>query len=199
MNWLDYLIIIILAFSAIRSFSRGFSREVIGLFAAVGALVLGMWFYGIAGLQVRPLFGTWLTSDRAANFIGFLLVFFAVLLLGAIVGLIVRRLISAVGLSFFDRLLGACFGLARGALIAIALLTAYIAFGPRSDVATAPAAVVHSQIAPYLLKASSVFVDAAPMELKRSFQDTYEEVRSEVRQIAESDTQNAKNENSVRK
>jgi membrane protein required for colicin V production len=107
-----------------------------------------------------------------------MLVVVAVLLAGAIVGAIVKRFVSAVGLSFFDRLLGACFGLARGALIAIALLTAYIAFGPRTDSKTAPAGVVHSLIAPYLLDASSIFVDVAPMELKRSFREVYDEVRS---------------------
>jgi len=151
---------------------RGFSREVIGLCAAVAALVLGMWFYGSASSLVRG----WISSDRAANFIGFLIVLFTVLLAGAIVGAIVKRFLSAVGLSFFDRLLGACFGLVRGALIAIALLTAYIAFGPRDDSKTAPAGVVHSEIAPYLLDASSLFVAIAPMELKRSFREVYDEV-----------------------
>ena len=173
MNWLDYLLIAVLAFSAIRSFMRGFSREVIGLCAAIAALVLGMWFYGTASSLVR----TWITSDRAANFIGFLIVVFTVLAAGALVGAIVKRFLSAVGLSFFDRLLGACFGLVRGALIAIALLTAYIAFGPQDASKTGPSGVVHSQIAPYLLSASSIFVDIAPMELKRSFREVYDEVR----------------------
>ena len=121
---------------------------------------------------------TWITSDRAANFIGFLIVVFTVLLAGALFGAIIKRFLSAVGLSFFDRLLGACFGLIRGALIAIALLTAYIAFGPQTGSKAAPSAVVHSQIAPYLLSASSIFVNIAPMELKRSFREVYDEVRS---------------------
>jgi membrane protein required for colicin V production len=174
MNWLDYLLIAVLAFSAIGSFMRGFSREIIGLCAAIAALVLGMWFYGTAGALVR----TWIASDRAANFIGFLLVVFAVLAAGAITGSVVKRFIGAVGLSFFDRLLGAGFGLLRGALIAIALLTAYIAFGPRTGTNAAPAGVIHSQIAPYLLRASGIFVDIAPMELKRSFREVYDGVRS---------------------
>jgi membrane protein required for colicin V production len=183
-NWLDYLLIAVLGGSAIRSFMRGFSREVIGLCAAVAALVLGMWFYGTASSLVR----TWITSDRTANFIGFLIVVVTVLLAGAILGSIVKRFLSAVGLSFFDRLLGACFGLARGALVAIALLTAYIAFGPRTGTNAAPAAVVHSQIAPYLLSASSIFVDIAPMELKRSFREVYDEVRLATRDAINKDS-----------
>jgi membrane protein required for colicin V production len=163
---------------------RGFSREVIGLCATIAALVLGMWFYGTAGNLVRSHIG----SDRAANFIGFLLVFFAVLIAGGIVGSIVKRFISAVGLSFFDRVLGAAFGLLRGALIAIALLTAYIAFGPRTRTDTAPSGVVNSQIAPYLLSASSIFVDIAPMELKRSFREVYGEVRDATKAAINKDS-----------
>lgn len=184
MNWLDYVLIAVLAGSAIRSFMRGFSREVIGLCAAIAALVLGMWFYGTAGAMIR----TWIGSDRAANFIGFLLVVFAVLIAGGIFGAIVKRFLSVVGLSFFDRLLGAGFGLARGALIAIALLTAFIAFGPRASTNTAPAGVVNSQIAPYLLRVSSIFTDIAPMELKRSFREVYDEVRSATEEAMNKDS-----------
>ena len=43
------------------------------------------------------------------------------------------RFLRTIGLSFFDRLLGAGFGLVRGLLIAIALLTAFMAFGPQVD------------------------------------------------------------------
>jgi len=163
---------------------RGFSREVIGLCAAIAALVLGMWFYGTAGNLVR----THLGSDRAANFVGFLMVFFAVLIAGGIVGAVVKRFISAVGLSFFDRLLGSAFGLLRGALIAIALLTAYIAFGPHTGTDTAPSGVVNSQIAPYLLGASGIFVDIAPMELKRSFREVYDQVRDATKTAMNKDS-----------
>ncbi len=176
MNWLDYVLMAILGFSVIQSFRRGFVREVISLIAAVAALVLGMWFYSEAAAFLR----NWISSARAANFVGFLLVVLAVLIAGAIIGSVVRRFVKAIGLSFFDRLLGAGFGLVRGALIAIALLIAYMAFGPNSGPKTAPDAVVHSQIAPLLLKVSSIFVDAAPPELKRSFREVYDEARKEI-------------------
>jgi hypothetical protein len=58
----------------VQSFRKGFSREIVGLAAAFAALVLGMWFYGLAGSFVAPYVG----SQRAANLIGFLLVVFAV-------------------------------------------------------------------------------------------------------------------------
>lgn len=174
MNWLDYILIAILLCSVIMSARRGFSREIIGLAAALFALVLGMWFYGLAGSFVQP----YVSSPRVANLIGFLLVVFAVLIVGGIIGWIVNRFLRTIGLSFFDRLLGAAFGLVRGALVAMALLTAFMAFGPNVDSRTASSSVVHSRIAPWVLGASHAFVAIAPMELKSSFRQQYAQVKS---------------------
>ena len=174
MNWLDYFLLAILLASALMSARKGFSREIIGLAAALCALVLGMWFYGLAGSFLIP----WVSSVRVANLIGFLLVVFAVLLLGWMLGWIVNRFLRTIGLSFFDRLLGAAFGLVRGLLIAIALLTAYMAFGPEVDSKTVSLSMLNSRIAPYVLDASHVFVSIAPMELKASFLKQYAQVKS---------------------
>jgi membrane protein required for colicin V production len=173
-NWLDYLLIAILLFSMVMSARKGFSREIIGLAAAVFALILGMWFYGLAGSWLIK----WVSSTRVANLIGFFLVVFAVLLLGGMLGWIVNRFLHTIGLSFFDRLLGAAFGLVRGLLIAITMLTAYMAFGPQVDSQTVSASVLHSRIAPYVLEASHVVVAIAPMELKSSFSKQYAQVKS---------------------
>ncbi|HVV47990.1 MAG TPA: CvpA family protein [Bryobacteraceae bacterium] len=174
MNWLDCLLVAILLFSVVAAARRGFSREVIGLAATAVALVLAMWFYGLAGSYLTP----WIHSDRTANLIGFLLVVLAVLLCGSMIGWIVHRFLRTIGLSFFDRLLGAAFGLVRGILIAVALLTAFTAFGPRFDSQTVPDAMLHSRIAPWVLDASHVLVALAPMELKSSFAKQYGQVKS---------------------
>jgi membrane protein required for colicin V production len=183
-NWLDYVLLAIVLGSVIMSVRKGFSREVIGLAASLFALVAGMWFYGLAGSYFIP----YVSSPRVANLIGFLLVVFAVLICGGLIGWVVSRFLRTIGLSFFDRLLGAAFGFARGVLIAIALLTAFMTFGPQVDLKsadskTAPASVlngsvVNSRFAPYVLDASHTFVALAPMELKLSFRRQYEQVKA---------------------
>jgi membrane protein required for colicin V production len=175
-NWLDLVIGTILLFSTVQSFRRGFSREVIGLAASVFALVLGMWFYGLAGSLVAP----YVDSPRVANFIGFLLVVAGVMLVGALLSWIVNRFLRTVGLSFFDRLLGAAFGFARGLLVVIALLTAFMAFGSHVGTDATPSAVVNSKLAPWVLEASRVTVAIAPMDLKQNFRKYYSKVRSAV-------------------
>ena len=113
--------------------------------------------------------------------IGFLLVVFAVLLCGGLLGWIVNRFLRTIGLSFFDRLLGAAFGLRRGALLAMAILTAFIAFGSWAESNTEPRAVVNSRIAPYMLRASRWFVALAPMELKAGFRKQYAQIEAALR------------------
>jgi membrane protein required for colicin V production len=181
-NWLDYLLIAILLISAFFSARKGFSREVIGLAAAFFALVFGMWFYGITGSFVAP----YTSSPRVANLIGFLLVVAAVLIAGGILGWIVNRFLRTIGLSFFDRLLGAAFGVLRGLLVAMALLTAFMAFGPYAESESTPSAVVHSQIAPYILNASHMVVAMAPMELKSAFQKQYTNIKTALENSQES-------------
>ena len=182
MNWLDYLLIVILLFSAVMSFRKGFSREIIGLAAAFFALLLGMWFYGLAGTLVAP----YISSPRVVDLIGFLLVVAAVLIAGGMLGWIVNRFLRTIGLSFFDRLLGAAFGVLRGLLIAMALLTAFMAFGPYTDSGAASSAMVHSRIAPYVLNASRLVVAMAPMELKTNFQTQYDSIKTALTKSQES-------------
>jgi membrane protein required for colicin V production len=179
-NWLDIVLFAVLLFSTVRSFRRGFSREIVGLAAAVFALVLAMWFYGLVGSYVAPYTG----PGALANLAGFLLVVIAVMAFGAMVAYVVNGFLRTIGLSFFDRLLGAVFGFARGVLLAIALLTAYTAFGRGPEHDAEPAAVLHSRIAPWILEASRYFVAVAPMELKVSFRKHYADIRAALEKPA---------------
>ena len=53
-NWLDALLILVLAFSVWRSFAKGLTREVIGLLSVVVGIFLGTWLYGTVGNWVEP-------------------------------------------------------------------------------------------------------------------------------------------------
>ena len=48
MNWLDVVLLAVLAVSAALSFRKGLTREVVGLASVVLAILLGIWFYGSA-------------------------------------------------------------------------------------------------------------------------------------------------------
>jgi membrane protein required for colicin V production len=176
MSWLDAVLVIILAVSVATSLHKGFSREVIGLLSVVAATILGCWFYGYAG----GVLAHYIKSRTAANCIGFFLVFCAVVLLGSFVSFILGKFLKVTGLSFFDHLLGAVFGLVRGALIAVAMVMALMAFSPGNH---APQAVVHSRLAPYATEAAGFVAAMAPHELKEGFRKTYTQVKQAWGQV----------------
>jgi membrane protein required for colicin V production len=173
MNWLDFVLIAILAISIASSFAKGFAREVIGLVAAVAALIGGAWFYRMAGEVVRP----WVGSRETANLCGFLLIFAAIIVLGLLVSWLVGAMMKAVGLSWLDRLMGAGFGVARGVIVCVAVITAIVAFAPGMDAATPPQAVVGSTIAPYMIDTAHALTMAAPKELRDGFARRYDRVK----------------------
>jgi membrane protein required for colicin V production len=171
MNWLDVVLLLILAASVFTSFRKGFSREIIGLVAVVLAIVLGIWFYGTAGAVFEP----YLNSPSAAHFAGFFVVFLIVMLLGALVSAIIGRFLQVTGLSIFDHLLGAAFGLARGLLIGVALIMGLMAFSASGH---PPSSVVGSRTAPYVVDAARMVASIAPHEVREGFRKTYSEVKS---------------------
>ena len=170
MNWLDVVLLIILAASVFTSFRKGLSREVIGLVSVVLALLMGIWFYGAAAAYLVP----YVSSRTAANFGGFLLVFCAVVLAGSLVSFVIGKFLKVTGLSIVDHVLGAAFGAVRGIVISIALIMAILAFTPGGE---APESVVHSKMAPYVTGAASACAAIAPHELKAGFEKTYGQVK----------------------
>lgn len=170
MNWLDVVLLLIVGASIVTSLRKGLSREIIGLVSVALAIVLGVWFYGAAGALFEPH----LSSPAAAHFAGFVVVFAVVLLLGAVVSAIVGKFLKVTGLSIFDHLLGAGFGLARGVLIAIALIMGIMAFSPSGK----PPSVVESRTAPYVVDAARLVASMAPHELREGFRKSYAHVKS---------------------
>jgi membrane protein required for colicin V production len=174
MNWLDVVLFLILLLSTISAARKGFTREVIGIAAALIGLIAGIWCYGLAGAFLLP----YVSSPQVANFIGFFIVFTGCVILGMIISAIIRKFVKSVGLSWFDRLSGAVFGLVRGTLMSVAVITALVAFAPAVATDSAPAAVAQSRIAPYVVRAASYLVALAPRELKDGFQNHYSQLKA---------------------
>lgn len=172
-DWLDAAIVVILSLSIISAARKGFSREVIGLIAALCGLVFAVWFYGVAGSWLHP----YVSSVNVANFLGFMSVYLGVIIVGALLSSVVARFLRTVGLSFIDRALGAAFGIARGLVMSVALVMILVAFAPGSTAATPPAAVVNSRLAPYVIGVSRVITQFAPFELKDEFHKRYDQVK----------------------
>ena len=99
MNWLDIVLLVLIAGSILLSVRKGFSRELVGLISVIVALFCGLWFYGSAGSFLLP----YVSSKDVANFCGFILIFCGILIAGALIGILLSRLLKVAGLTWFDR------------------------------------------------------------------------------------------------
>lgn len=113
MNAADIAILAVLALSTLFGLMRGFVSEVLSLVCWIAAF----WVAWAFGDQVAQFYGSWLHEPAARIVAGYATCFVAVLIVGALVGWILRKLLNVSGLRGGDRVLGMLFGLARGLLL----------------------------------------------------------------------------------
>jgi len=118
MTGFDYVAIGIVSLSLLFGLWRGVVGEVIslaawaaGIFAAIefGAAVGHSVFAGLSDPALRTLAGC-------------VVIFVGVLVTMAVLNMVVRSMVKALGLSMSDRLLGMIFGLVRGVLVCMVLV-----------------------------------------------------------------------------
>ncbi|MCL2679006.1 MAG: CvpA family protein [Dehalococcoidia bacterium] len=120
MNWLDIIILIVLAASAIAGLGRGIIRGVVSLVGFILAIFL-------AGRMHETVAG-WLrfiSNENIAKIVAFVLIILVVIIAADLLGKLLRRLISLAMLGWLDRLLGGVLGLFIGAVFWGALLAVW--------------------------------------------------------------------------
>jgi membrane protein required for colicin V production len=166
---LDLLLMAIVGGSVVLGFWAGFARAGVGFLAAVTGILFGFWFYGIPAAWIHK----YVASPTFANLAGFLLVFMVCVLLGGLIGKLFAKLFKWTGLSWLDRILGAGFGLVRGAVAAVAFVLVLMAFTPKP----VPKWMTGSILLPYAVDGSNILASLAPRALKNAVSQTVGEVR----------------------
>jgi membrane protein required for colicin V production len=114
---LDWIFVAVLVISLLVGAWRGLVYELLSLANWIAAFVLAQWF--------APDVAHYLPLANASEVVryaaGFVVVFIVALFAGGLIAFLVRKLIAAVGLRPVDRVLGAAFGLVRGAVVLLAL------------------------------------------------------------------------------
>jgi membrane protein required for colicin V production len=113
MNAADILIIAVLALSMLFGLWRGFVSEVLSLLCWVAAF----WVAWAFGDRVAQWYQPYVSEPAACLIAGYVTCFLGVLIVGALLGWLVHKLMEGGGLRAGDRFLGAAFGLARGLLL----------------------------------------------------------------------------------
>ena len=157
MNLFDWFLIAMLAFSTIMAFLRGIILELFSLGGLIAGILLASWNYK----HVATILGSFITTPATAEIVAFLLIIIGVMVLSTLLGKALNRTAHAIGLGFFDRLLGAFFGFARGCLFGVAILMAIAAFLPHS------AWIANSRLSSYFLAGAHAVSFVVPHDLQQ--------------------------------
>ena len=156
----DWAICFIVLLNVVAAALQGFFSEAL----SIAGLVVG---YIVAAWQYRRL-AEWLESflknPWLAEILGFLVIFFAILILFGIAARIARWVMKESGLRPLDRFLGALLGLLKGGLMVAVILMGMTAFEPTSKF------LANSQLAPYFLVIGRAAIWLAPTELRVRFE-----------------------------
>ena len=122
MSFVDLLIVAVVLVSGLASFARGLFREAMSLATWAGAVIVTLAFTSrFATLLPR----TAIENPTARATFAALALFFGTLAVGGLLHWLIRRIVARGRPGWIDRIGGALFGLARGALIvALAVLAA---------------------------------------------------------------------------
>lgn len=113
MEYFDIAVIVVVAFSALIGFTRGLTREVLGLLSWVAALAASYFGFPFA----KKIALDYIHNPNIAEYVSYFSVFIIFLILFSIVSNILSSLIRQTMLSGIDRMLGFGFGIIRSFLL----------------------------------------------------------------------------------
>ena len=159
MTLADWIICALVLVNVITAAMQGFFSEALSMAGLIVGYVVAAWQYR----RLAEWFERFFKNEWLAEILGFLIIFFAILLLFGVAARIARWVMKESGLSGFDRFLGAILGLAKGGLMVAVILMGMTAFEPTSKL------LQNSQLAPYFLVMGRAAIWVAPSELRARF------------------------------
>lgn len=154
MSGADGIIVAVVGLSTFIGLVRGLAREVLSVIVWATGFVVAL----TLGAPVARLLELGAGFGTAA---GFVIVFVAVLIAGAIVQRMLAKLVRSAGIGGMDRMLGALFGAVRGGLV---VLVALIALRPFAETA---AWWIESALVPELLAVEREVLDLLHVATRR--------------------------------
>ncbi len=153
---IDWCIAAVVLLTVLNAARKGFFVEAFSLAGIVLGLPLASWNYR----RVLPWFDGWLQPRPLAEAAAFLAIALGVMAAAGLLGRLIRWSVRSVGLGWADRLLGAVFGLVKGALLVTLAVMALAAFWPDAPWLRG------SALAPYFLSATRGSSLLAPATLE---------------------------------
>jgi membrane protein required for colicin V production len=125
MNYIDFIIIILLVFGLARGFINGFIKEL----ASLLALILGIWgAIKFSAFTAARLYDYFDMTGQYVGIIAFLVTFVIIVIVIHFIGLLVDKFVDKISLGVLNSLLGLVFGVFKTALILSVIFTILNAF-----------------------------------------------------------------------
>lgn len=129
MNFLDILLIIIVAMFLVRGILRGLVKEIVSL-ASIGLAYFAASRYHDVLL---PHLKVYISSETTIRALSYVLIFMGVIVVCWIIAKLIRQFLELALLGWLDRIFGAVFGAAEGVLIGLLVLLLLRSFFPNAQ------------------------------------------------------------------
>ena len=159
MTSVDLLVLGVMLLSALIAFMRGLVREVLSIAAWLGAAAVSVSFLPM----IRPMISPYVPSPEWTDPAGYVILFLVALIVFSLVAKTIGGAVRASAIGGIDRSLGLLFGLARGAVLAIAV---YIVGGMAVPPERWPAQVLDARSLPLIFKGAEWVVRQIPVEYR---------------------------------
>ena len=131
MNWLDIVIIVLIAVSAFLGLKAGIIKVLFTLAGViVGVVLAGHFSDSLAGIL------SFISNTGIAKVVAFAIILIGVMIVATVLAMVVKWAVSAVLLGWINRLGGAILGLILGFIFCGAALTMWVKFLGISNVIT---------------------------------------------------------------
>lgn len=157
MQWIDLLIVGVVAWFTFRAFANGLIWELSSLLSVIFAVVLAGLFYRDLADSIDFL----IDNETWRSLVSFIAIFAGIVILGQLIARAAQRVAAMLLLGPLDHLGGAAFGFLKGLLVIQVALILLAVFPPSDRVG---AAVDDSALAPLFLDVIPVAEVALPDE-----------------------------------
>lgn len=173
MNGFDIVLLLLACVLIVVGMLKGLVRILIGLAALVAAFILAAQFHRpfadlLAGIDI---------SSEVMGLIAYVVIFIGVMLAGAVVAFVLRKLLKAAMLGWADRLAGAALGLVAALLIGALLLLPLVAYLPNSE-----NILGRSLLAPYVVVVADLANHLVPADLAERYHERIEDLKRHWRE-----------------
>lgn len=158
MNWVDIVIVVIVALSTLSSLRRGFVRQALGLIGFIVGIYAALSHHQTLARALAGAAG----SSTMATMVAFVLVLLAVWVAFAALGAITYRALKAIGLEWADHAIGMLVGLLIGLFVTVCFLLLFI----RIPVLGISDAIRRSILASYIFEVLPHLKQLLPSDLR---------------------------------